>query len=125
MMEACEAKQQAIALAKELDIDGLVRTVAYSGNHDEAKCNYWLEWEGFILRATRNAGTNSASVRLNDQLVYEAGDYGHYIEVFRHGAWCQQLAEKAEAVKAIRQTEGILDQARKEAETLDNFLPLN
>lgn len=124
-MEAHEAKQRAIALAKELDIDDLVRTVVYSGKHDEAECNYWLDWEGFSLRATRNAGTNSASVRLNDQLVYEAHDHGHCIEVFRYGAWCAQLAEKAEAVKAIRQTEGILAQARKEAETLDNFSPLD
>lgn len=120
-----EAKQRATALSKELDIDRIIRTVAYSGKCDEAKINYWLEWEGISLRATRGAGTNSASVRLNDQLVYKAGDYGRYIETFRHGAWCQQLAEKAEEVKAIRQAEAILDQSRKETEALDNFLPLD
>lgn len=124
-MEAHEAQQRAIALAKELDIDSVIRTVACSGECDEARINYWARWEGMDIRATRGAGTNSASVRINGQLVYQAGNYGVYIETFRHGAWCQQLAEKAEEVKAIRQAEAIFNRSRKEAETLDNFLPLD
>jgi hypothetical protein len=114
-------KVAACAIARDLGLDDVVRTVAQSGqNHDNGP-NWYAVWEDMDISATFGAGTNSATVRFDEQILYQADEYGRHIKTFRYGPWVHRLEARAEE---LRQLNKIKRQQAEEAtarRVLENF----
>lgn len=118
-------KDEAIQIAKELEIEMAVRVVAKAGRPEDSNgINYINISRGFTCRSTFGAGTNSSSVKLDNLTVYKSLDYGRHIEIFRFGQWCHDLVEMSKNIDAINQAEEIIKIANDEAEELSRFQPI-
>lgn len=103
--EAPEAKaaiETAIRRVEELNLDGVVRAIANSGGGDQH--NKQRTVENLTFLATTGAGTQSATVRLHADplwdVVYEASNHGQVLGVFHDGPWVERAVEIAGTVAA-------------------------
>jgi hypothetical protein len=113
---------------QRLNVDALVRVASRGGRYD-GTANYerkvptsegWLE-----LYSTSGAGTNSASVRWNRELVYECADHGRQLRTFRRGAWIEDVHRLARQQMDVEEADRLLrDVSRKQQES-DAFTPLD
>jgi hypothetical protein len=121
-MTALAMKEAAEAKAKEIGMDKIVRVVAKNGKPDGYHRNYLKIWEEMKISATFGAGTNSASVRMQDGTVlYEASDYGRYLKTFRYGPWVDRLKMTAKQIEEKIDTENIIKEAEKENSLAASF----
>ncbi len=115
------AKEKVIAL----DLDSVIRVVAKSGESDSERINWKSSFGGIEIRATFGAGTNSASVRLNRELVYESLEFGRYLEVFRDGAWVETVLRLSDQSALIAEAQKRSQKLRQVVEEIKKFLPID
>jgi len=123
-----EQQRLAIHRARELNIDQAVRTVAKERYYNHSNhINYYARFEKLHISATFGAGTNSAVVSIDDgsnmateeNTLYRATNYGHFISVFKYGPWVHRLIAEAERLEALAEVEKqvarIVDERRRAA----------
>lgn len=115
-------------LAKMINIDDAVRTIAKSGKNHDRGPNWYAKWGGMNFSATFGAGTNSASVKIMEmpstkygEVLYSASEYGRHIEIFRAGPWVNRLLAHADELRQANKIEAQEREAEVAAAKLDNF----
>lgn len=117
---------EAKAKAAALNIDRVVRVIAFSGQLDEAGINASRTFDGKDYDATSGAGTNTARVRLAENhsyYLYRASDHGRHIDVFRDGAWVKRAVKEAERIEAQQRADADAKDMRRAEQTKENFAP--
>ena len=122
------SRQDALIYASQLEVDRFVRKLAYTGRTDGY--NFWYDWmdgeTSIEVRATRGAGTNSASVRIEGgALLYHADDYGQIIDTYRHGKWAHRLRELADSEYEADQLRRQAEVEARLAKDAHNFAPID
>lgn len=92
--------------AKDLGIYQALVQIVKTGASDSSRINWDASFESCTIRATLGAGTNSASLTMQDgRVLYESHNRGELVTTFRYGPWVQRflyyaktLAELAEAI---------------------------
>jgi hypothetical protein len=98
-----EQMQEAIIAARELDVDRIVRTIAWRGKGDDNNKSAFFDGKMF---SASDCGTCTAKVITEGGvLVYQASDCGRYIEVFRNGPWVGRAALEADRIKRLLEAE--------------------
>jgi hypothetical protein len=123
--ELAMLKQAAREKAAALNLDAAIRTVAKSGDPDAARINWKATFGGLEIRATFGAGTNSASVRLNRELVYESLEFGRYLKVFRDGTWVETLLRLSDQSALIEEARPRSQKLKQVVEEIKKFLPID
>ncbi len=123
--ESAMLKQAAKEKVAALNLDAAIRTVAKSGESDPERINWKATFAGMEIRATFGAGTNSASVRLNREPVYESLEFGRYLEVFRDGDWVETLLRLADQAALIEEARTRSRKLGRVVEEIKRFLPID
>jgi len=94
---AKELEEEAHKLFKTYNFDSVVRTIAQSGEYD-GTANWKKIFNGKTFCCTSGAGTNSASVYALQGKIYDNGDYGQYLKLFRPGTWVLEAVDFANKI---------------------------
>ena len=122
------SRQDALIYASQLEVDRFVRKLAYTGRTDGY--NFWYDWmdgeTSIEVRATRGAGTNSASVKIEGgAMLYHATDCGRIIDTYRHGQWIHRLRELADSEYEAEKRRQAEEKARQMAAEEAKFTPID
>lgn len=97
-------QRQSIEWARQVKVEEMARSIAY--HHPQAQrdfdaINYWYTDDLVTVQATTGAGTNGTRVRVNEEVVYEATEYGKYVRRVNPGDWAVYLFKIAEAAEMV------------------------
>lgn len=116
--------------AKEARVDENARIVARAGkDEDGGGYNYEASKQTprgtMNVRATFGAGTRTATIRLDGVLVYECGDTGRNLTLYRPGEWVNDLRAWADEVARSTTADKEIRMSSDEARIRDNFAPFD